>query len=68
MYTTLLCVLKWGFMWTFIEIYTLVHFYNILLVFEAPYRPRVNGMSGKSQNYQKLLKDASNLAFFMVHT
>ena len=65
------CVLKWGFYanisWESrcnIEIYVWAHFYKILLVFEVPYQPWVKGMSGKSYNYQKLVKDASNLASF----
>ena len=40
------------------------HFYNILLVFEVPYWPWVKEMPGKCWNYQKLEKDASNLAYF----
>ena len=38
----------------------------ILLVFEVPYQPRVKGMPGRSKNYKKLVKGASNLASFYV--
>jgi hypothetical protein len=39
-------------------------FIRFILFFEVPYRPRVKGIPGKSYNYQKLVKDASNLASF----
>ena len=41
-----------------IEINVWAHFYKILLLFEVPYWPRVKGMPVKSQNDQKLVKDA----------
>ena len=41
-----------------------VHFYNILMIFDVPYQPWVKGMPGKSYNYQKLVKDAWNIASF----
>ena len=37
-----------------IEINVWAHIYRILIVYEAPYRPQVEGMPRKSQNYQKL--------------
>ena len=46
------------------EIKVWAHFYKILLVFEVPYQPQVKGMPGKSYSYQKLVNDASNLAYF----
>ena len=32
-----------------------------MLVFEVPYQPQDKGIPGKIYNYQKLVKDASNL-------
>ena len=42
------------------------HFYKILFVFDVPYQPRGKGMPGKSYNYQKLVKDTSNLFLFFI--
>ena len=45
-----------------IEVNVRAHFYK--LVFDVPYRPWVKWMPGKSYKYQKLVKDASNIAIF----
>ena len=46
-----------------IEINVWAHFYKVVLVLRN--WPQIKGMPGKSKNYQKLVRDASN--FFIVH-